>query len=232
MSRGLGSIIFAVGGCAPCTLHVYGSVVHSLKEKTAWRHLTFLAVMAGALLNFAIGLVGYLSFTTQTQSNILSNFTAQGYDVFQILLVLHLLMYIPGDLIILKYNLVKLVSGKKSEDLPFYTNFLIVVIILAIILGTVLGAISSGQTTGFIFSAVLNITGGIGGSTLSFILPGLLYIKVFDNQADRSFHYTAYFVIIFGFIAMCTVILVIVLEPVVPAFSSENGPQNFIDWSK
>ena len=50
-----------------------------------------------------------------------------------------MLIYIPGDLIILRYNLVKLVTGEKSEYLSFTTNFTIVVIILISILGITFG---------------------------------------------------------------------------------------------
>lgn len=47
-----------------------------------------------------IGLVGYLSFVHNTETNILQNFTGTVGGVFKIFLIIHLILFIPGDFVI------------------------------------------------------------------------------------------------------------------------------------
>ena len=213
-------------------MHVYRSVSKASQERHTWRRITLLAVIAGVCLLITIGLAGYLSFRNSTQSNILNNFSfSSAYDVFQVILVIHLLLYIPGDLILLRYNFVKLFTGKKAEYLSFTSSFIIVCIVLASILGITFGCIASGASNGHIFAALLNITGGIGGSTLGFILPGILYLYVFPKE-ERSFHYTAYATVIFGIVVMIIVIAVIIAQPFLPILTDDTGPQKFATWGR
>ena len=49
-----------------------------------------------------IGLVGYLCFVHNTETNILQNFTGTVGSVFKIFLIIHLILFIPGDFVIMR----------------------------------------------------------------------------------------------------------------------------------
>lgn len=56
-----------------------------------------ISVVAGGLLCYGTGLVGYLSFRGATEGDILDNFTGPLAAFFKIVVILHLVMYIPSE---------------------------------------------------------------------------------------------------------------------------------------
>jgi hypothetical protein len=53
-----------------------------------------------------------------------------------------------------------------------------------------------GFSLGDSFALLLDITGGVAGSFLNFILPGLMYMKTMPNHSRHSKHAVA--VVMFG----------------------------------
>ena len=79
------------------------------------------------------------------------------------MVVVHLIFYIPVNFVLMRYSIVKLFTGKKSEDLPVLTHTVLSVVLLAGTTIVVLLLLSLGLESGAVFSLILDITGGIGG---------------------------------------------------------------------
>ena len=113
-----------------------------------------------------MGIVGYVSFGVETQGMILDNFNTHPYDFFKVMVVTHLILYIPVNFVIMRYSLVKVFMGTRSELLPVTTHSIITIVLLAIVTGIVLLLLAVGLASGAAFSLILNLTGGIGGEEL------------------------------------------------------------------
>ncbi|CAN0439653.1 unnamed protein product, partial [Laminaria digitata] len=62
-----------------------------------WRAVAGASVLTGAVVCYCTGIAGYLAFRSATAGDILDNFSGPVAAFFKILVVLHLIMYIPGD---------------------------------------------------------------------------------------------------------------------------------------
>jgi len=214
LTSGFGSIVFSLA-CAPFSLHVLVSSKIEDQSIHVWKYTTLIAVLLGLALCLIMGLSGYLSFRENTQPFILENFPQNWAYVFFVFLVIHLLLYIPGDLIVLRYNFVKVFfNGARAEDLPEYQNRIITIFILFCILGTVMGIISSGSDNGTSFSLVLDITGGVAASSISFIIPSFMYLKTVPLSKQR-YRIPAMCNAAFGISITCIVIATIISTPFV-----------------
>ncbi len=162
MLSSTGSIVFSLS-CAAANFQAYISTEKKAQNMAGWTWVTGSAVFMGALMCMTMGVAGYLSFGSDTQGMILDNFPQHGYDVFKVMVVTHLILYIPVNFVIMRYSLVKITSGKRSELLPFTTHTALTVGLLAFITGVVLIMLAEGLESGVAFSLILNITGGIGG---------------------------------------------------------------------
>ena len=119
--------------------------------------------------SYTKGLAGYVSFRDGTSPFILDNFQQNWTDIFCILIIIHLLILIPSQLIILRYNFYKLLtvimSTQKADDVsntPEINTMLLIVItmfLLVILLSTVFGILASRASDGLVFALVLNVTG-------------------------------------------------------------------------
>ena len=56
-----------------------------------------MSVFAAAILCYCTGISGYLAFRSAAEGNILDNFPGPVAACFKVLVVLHLILYIPGD---------------------------------------------------------------------------------------------------------------------------------------
>lgn len=54
-------------------------------------------VLIGGILCYGTGVTGYLSFRAATEGDILDNFSGGLASCFKVLVVLHLVMYIPNE---------------------------------------------------------------------------------------------------------------------------------------
>ena len=114
------------------------------------------------------GLAGYVSFRDGTSPFILDNFQQNWTDIFYILIIIHLLILIPSQLIILRYNfyiLLTIMSTQKDDDVSntpeinTISSIVITMFLLIVLLSTVFGILASRASDGLVFALVLNVTG-------------------------------------------------------------------------
>lgn len=120
----LGSIIFTLS-CAFAAFPTYKSMKEPSIEK--WRRVTTNTVVIGYFMCIGMGLGGYLSFTNSTDGLIVNNFSGHYADFFKILLIVHLVLYIPVEFIVMRQCLLKLVG---ISQLHSYTTHVSVTIAL------------------------------------------------------------------------------------------------------
>ena len=73
-----------------------------VREIDNWKITMMLSVIIGAFMLIAMGLAGYFAFRSETDGEILNNFSGPVADFFKLLIVVHLILYIPIDFIILR----------------------------------------------------------------------------------------------------------------------------------
>ncbi|CAM9873496.1 unnamed protein product, partial [Pylaiella littoralis] len=170
----LGSIVFALSS-APAVLHAYTSMAP--RSTKAWRTVASWAVGVGACLCYAMGLAGYLSFRDAVDGDILLNLTGTAASIFKVVVVVHLVLYIPSEVIVMRHSLYEL-GGKDVMMADFESVAWVTFALLALIVGAMVGLNTVGVAQGDLFGYILDITGGVGASVTSFIIPGLIYLSV------------------------------------------------------
>jgi len=168
-----GSIVFALS-CSSANFQAFISTEKKSRNMESWRAITGTAVLVGALMCASMGLVGYLSFADDTEGEILDNFPQHGYDVFKIMVVTHLILYIPVNFVIMRYSVVKVFMNTRSELLPYTQHAVISLGLLSASTCVVIFLLAAGLSAGEAFSLILNITGGVGCKFLTTI-AGLMY---------------------------------------------------------
>jgi len=158
----VGSIVFSME-CCSANFQAFISTERKSRNMPTWRVVTGTAVFVGAIMCASMGLVGYLSFGDDTEGEILDNFAQHGYDVFKLMVVIHLILYIPVNFVIMRYSIVKVFFQQRSEQLPMVTHSVITLGLLAGTVAIVVLLLGLGLESGAAFSLLLNITGGIGG---------------------------------------------------------------------
>lgn len=212
---GIGSVVFSLA-CAPQTMHIYlASNVEGQKSEN-WTRICLFAVLSGLVMCIFMGLAGYLSFRDSTNSFILSNFLQRWANIFLILFVIHLIFFTPSEIMVMRYNFCKVALNRRSEDLDWRLNTVITFFLVAAVVGTVMGIIASGSTNGIAFSLVLNITGGVAASFVSFVLPGALYLKLVPREKQK-YRWASIANIAFGLAITCIVVATLIATPYVPA---------------
>eukprot|EP00638_Chattonella_subsalsa_P004970 CAMPEP_0117756670 /NCGR_PEP_ID=MMETSP0947-20121206/14229_1 /TAXON_ID=44440 /ORGANISM="Chattonella subsalsa, Strain CCMP2191" /LENGTH=427 /DNA_ID=CAMNT_0005576327 /DNA_START=79 /DNA_END=1359 /DNA_ORIENTATION=- len=176
-----GSTMFALS-CAYAAFHAFSSMKKTTEE--AWVQATVPAVIIGALMCIATGLMGYLSFRDSTSGDILDNFTSTGYEAVKALVIIHLLLYIPLDFVVMRHSFCKIIQ-KDLETMHVVPYILLTVVLLAITCFCVVLLFACGVAEGDAFGYILDFTGGITSPALSFIFPGALYIKLMPRDATR-----------------------------------------------
>lgn len=171
-----GSIVFSLA-CASANFQAYITTEKKAQNMKSWSKITGSAVGVGSLMCVIMGLVGYLSFGSETEGMILDNFHSHGYDFFKVMVVTHLILYIPVNFVIMRYSLVKVFSGKKSENLDFTTHTILTIGLLVIVTSIVLLLLFLGLASGEAFTLILDITGGIGGKFYQYFLFFSLYLQ-------------------------------------------------------
>jgi len=179
-----GSIVFSLS-CASANFQAFISTEKQSRNLNSWFRITSVAVFVGAAMCAGMGIAGYLSFRDSTQGEILDNFSGHGYDFFKVMVVCHLILYIPVAFVIMRYSFVKLAMGVRSETLPFSTHTLLSVGLMVTTTAFVLMMLRLGLASGPAFALILNVTGGIGGSLATFILPAAIYLKVMPKEGSK-----------------------------------------------
>jgi sodium-coupled neutral amino acid transporter 11 len=211
MLASLGSIVFSLD-CASSNFQAFISTEESSQTFPVWRSVTRNAVISGACMCMLMGLVGYLSFGSDTQGEILDNFPQTGFDIFKVMVIMHLILYIPSNFVIMRYSVVKLCSGKRSEHLPTRTHSVVTIVLLAVTVLTVIALLQLNLSSGLAFSLILNITGGVGGSLEAFILPAAIYLKLMS--VDSPLYNPARVLFVVGVIVMILVVVMTIVTVV------------------
>lgn len=179
-----GSIVFSLS-CANANFQAFISTEKSSRNFQSWFRITSVAVFMGALMCAGMGIAGYLSFRDATQGEILDNFFGHAYDFFKVMVVCHLILYIPVSFVIMRYSFVKLLWGVRSETLPLATHTALSVGLMVVTTAFVLMMLALGLSSGPAFALILNVTGGLGGSISTFIMPSAIYLKLMPRQTSK-----------------------------------------------
>jgi uncharacterized membrane protein len=182
----MGSIVFAFG-YATAVFHSYEALYP--KNVETFLNVSLLTTVSGLFMCFLTAIFGYFSFKEATKSNILLNFGGTVGVIFKLLVVVHLILYIPGDFVIMRCSCLKLI---RVEDKTLSNVKFILVSVCLLCLVTVLATVLQIYYTGEALSMVLDITGGLAGSMIYFILPGLSGIVLMKND---SFDYFKCFIL-------------------------------------
>ena len=198
--RTVGDIVFALGYIT-ATFHSYNAMEN--RSIANFNRVTLSTTILGAIMCFATGLAGYLSFGDNTDTNIIENFNGAVGGVFKVALVIHLVLYIPGDFVIMRAALLKMrgIDIHKQSDFAFVTFSLSCIgfiTFIALLLQVFLSSTDS-------LAIVVDITGGVAGSILYFVVPGLCAMQLFKN--DRETYLKSVTLLLFG---MAIVVLVII----------------------
>eukprot|EP00611_Tribonema_gayanum_P019399 TRINITY_DN3353_c0_g1_i4.p1 TRINITY_DN3353_c0_g1~~TRINITY_DN3353_c0_g1_i4.p1 ORF type:complete len:256 (-),score=48.88 TRINITY_DN3353_c0_g1_i4:329-1096(-) len=166
-----GSVIFALS-FAPAALHAYMGLVPCTPEQ--WRKVVSIAIAVGSVVCYTTGIIGYLSFRGATLGNILENFDGVVSDIASVLLVAHLAWYTPSEFVIMRHSVFQL-CGKAPLTVSSRLLFLTTAMLLGLMVAICVALSATGVASGEAFGIILNLSGGIIGSIVSFILPALMY---------------------------------------------------------
>lgn len=200
MMSTIGDIVFAMGYIT-AIFHAF----HGMKNKSIY-HFTKAAMQTtgcGVLMCLLTGLVGYLSFLDETDTNIVSNFSGPVGAVFQTALIVHLVLYIPGDFVIMRSALWKLFRADvaKQSDWSFVLTTLALIITITLI-AIFLQIFAPNENS---LGMVVNITGGVAGSILYFLMPGLCVWRLFPEE--QVLCRVAKLLILFGLVILALVLV-------------------------
>lgn len=135
--------------------------------------------------------------------DILENLSGPVGTILKLVFVVHLVLYIPGDYVILRYSYFKLFGGEASTaDDCYYFTSTFAVLGIATFLSCI---IQIYYSTSYGLAIVMGLTGGIANSIFAFILPALIAVNVFPP--DSLEYKCGYFLLIFG---SCIPFLVVV----------------------
>lgn len=212
----LGSMIFALSLCTG-NFPAFVSTEKSAQNAHDWNRISGAAVAMGCVMCLGLGIAGYLFFRQDTEGVIVDNFTAPGFEFFKVMIVMHLIFYLPAGFVIMRYSAVKLMFNKISTELPPLIHTVISLALVGFLLLLVIFLLSTGLSSGAAFSLVLNLTGGIAGSLTSFILPTAIYIKIstsLENKLKISTfkYYESRIIFGLGIIIMFVVVIMTILS--------------------
>ena len=169
--RSIGSIVFAFG-FASSVFHVYIAVDKSIRTPSNFSYVLRSTVAAGVTMCFLTGMVGYISFRSYTEENILNNFTGRLGAIFKIAVIMHLLFYIPGDFVVMRSSLFVLLGLDVSSEST--KEFVAISISMLFAVTASACALNAFAADSDVLSLTLDVTGGLSGSLSNFILPGLI----------------------------------------------------------
>ena len=121
--------------------------------------ITASAIGIGAAMCMGMGLAGYIAFKDDTEGEILDNFGGSAFDFFKIMVVAHLILYIPVSFVVMRYSVVKVMYETRAELLPWTTHVILTLSLLVLLVLMVVALLASGLAGGEAFGLILNITG-------------------------------------------------------------------------
>ena len=115
------------------------------------------------------------AFRALTKGEILDNFGRDDVaaNVFRVMLVIHLVLYVPVDFVIVRYSLYKIFGADmKSSPRRVYVPVSCALILLALVI-----TLATQD-----FGLVLDLTGGVAGAALYFIVPAVVALKAWHSR--------------------------------------------------
>ena len=156
----------------------------------AMYHISLYSILTCLVLNFATGVCGYLAFVEETRENILYNLNSQNeflslVNAIKIAVILHLLVYIPRELLVMKCCIYDSLGWTEG-----ITDIAHVTLTLCILFQGVCIALFLEKTT-HPFYKVVSLSGGLSGSMITFVVPGLMgmttYKAEYNGKRAESF---------------------------------------------
>lgn len=237
--RSVGSVIFALG-FAPAVLHTYSTA--NRECRTHFTSIAFSTTIIGTLICYLVGVIGYLTFRSSTQADILQNFSGHIATLCKIGVLFHFNFLIPGYFIVMRsslYHLMQMMRNIRSwlfslsshsvdriqravnsteeeyfnlEDIADSTptDFVTVtgVMLLVITITACLVEAFFGQRKATI-SYIIDVTGGIAGSIIFFIVPA--WCGICDLHGDRRWLIQSWVILIVGVVTACLVTIVSII---------------------
>lgn len=232
----VGSVIFALG-FAPAVLHTYSTA--NTECRTHFTNIALSTTIIGASICYSVGVIGYITFRSSTQADILQNFSGHIATLCKIGVLFHFNFLIPGYFIVMRsslYHLMQLARNICSWQFSLSTNslertqravhttkeeyfnlediadttptdFVTVtgMMLLAITATACLVEAFFGQRKTTI-SYIIDVTGGIAGSIIFFIVPAWCGIR--DLHGDRRWLIQSWAILIVGVMTACLVTIV------------------------
>lgn len=176
----VGSVVFAFG-YASAVFHTYTSMTPP-RSIAGFSSAALVTTGLGVVMCFLVGFVGYYSFRADTDADILQDFDGTLGAVFKLAVVIHLIFYIPGDFLILRFSLFRL-FGYVVDEVSDVMYILSTLVLLGAISAVAI-LIQVYASTNTSLALILNLTGGIAGSFVNFILPGVFGVLVFTDESE------------------------------------------------
>ena len=193
----IGTVVFAFG--------YINALFPALKgmrraEPRLLTRISALTCVVGGCMCFVTGIVGYWSFRSSTSDNIIENFTGVAGNVFKVVIILHLILYIPADFVIMRHSAFKLV-GADAEHSPDHAYIAVTLLLLVLVVVTA-NAVNYYSSSGL--ALVLELTGGIAGSLLNLLIPALCFYVACVREGDWLDTTAVVTVVIYGVFVLST----------------------------
>ena len=168
--RSIGVIVFTfsyTGNVFP----TYNAI--SPRDSGIIRDSSIYTTISGIILCIAMGIGGYLTFCGETNDNVLNSFKTDqffsGSTLIKVLAVIHLIIYIPREFFIMRNAVYGLLAWNDGV-----TDMAHMIVSLCILFQGVSITIFLLEKTTNPFYKVISLSGGVCGSILILIMPGLM----------------------------------------------------------
>jgi amino acid permease len=201
----LGTFAFS-GSIQPVIFEAYLSTREDDKPKFISASLA-LAVGFGFLLMFLMAAFGYGAFSSDCESDIMSNFSSGlvVVQLAQLVVVLHLTLYIPNAFIIMRLFACELV-GCNPLTLA-WPSFVGITLALWAFPVLVMVWIPEADVEG-VFAYIIDLTGDLPIGFSAYALPAALYIKVVglptESGTSKYMFYFSHGIFVLGLVLMIT----------------------------
>lgn len=190
----IGNVVFALG-FSNSVFHAFVSIKDVDRTAHNFSFISFATISFGLVICISFGIIGYFSFGDDTESNILLNFSGNLGAIFKVIVVIHLLLYLPGDFIVMRFSFFRLL-GFHVDDISDDTYIVGTLLTLFFTLGLVCTLEVFASQSSLTYS--LDLTGGIANSLTFFFFPGLIALYCHTYAAEPKVCIKAMLLCIFG----------------------------------
>lgn len=157
----------------------YASMTKTAKPQ--WQEIVARAVVSGGCLLTLMAVFGYAAFGQDCKADILINFDARSgwVKAAMLIVVLHLLCYIPNDFVIMRLFALNTCDINVLR-VPTMTYVAVTLALFGVPL-VLMASIPERDVVGY-FSLIIDLTGDVPTGFCAFLLPALLYLSVFREE--------------------------------------------------